>query len=46
MTTLRPGDTDLTPDLAVHFKTLWRDAAVREAYERRAEFQLIDSAKT
>lgn len=35
----------LTIKLAQAIDELWRDHAVRRAYDRRAEFQLADSAK-
>lgn len=31
-------------ELGVHLKALWADEGIRAAYERRAEFQLYDSA--
>ena len=35
----------LTPEMVTAVKALWGDTGVREAFERRAEFQLVDSAK-
>eukprot|EP00743_Colponemidia_sp_Colp-15_P000139 GILK01000159.1.p1 GENE.GILK01000159.1~~GILK01000159.1.p1 ORF type:complete len:354 (-),score=86.21 GILK01000159.1:371-1432(-) len=37
-------DTPLTPELATMIETLWKDPAVRRTYDRRADFQLNDSA--
>ncbi|MES1908053.1 MAG: hypothetical protein MHM6MM_001062 [Cercozoa sp. M6MM] len=37
-------DSELSEELASAIELIWRDEGVREAYERRAEFQLPDSA--
>ena len=37
--------TSLEPHHAKAIESLWRDAGVQEAYDRRREYQLSDSAK-
>jgi len=45
---LKPEDVHtnnaFTPELSESIKALWKDPSVQEAYNRRSEFQLIDSA--
>lgn len=38
-------DEDMNPPLGEAIKTLWLDAAMQGVYERRAEYQLTDSAE-
>lgn len=35
---------ELPPELAADIKTLWNENAIKQAYERRDEFQLFDCA--
>ena len=35
----------LTPELVELIKRLWKDEQVQKCYERRGEYQLLDSAK-
>lgn len=37
-------NAEVGEELGGHLKALWADAAIQETYERRAEFQLYDSA--
>jgi GTPase SAR1 family protein len=37
--------TVLTPEMGQEIKKIWEDKGIKEAYERRSEFQLSDSAK-
>ena len=39
------ADDQLSPDLVQIIKNLWDDEGIKATYERRAEFQLIDSAQ-
>jgi hypothetical protein len=40
----RETNTPLNPEVASVIKKLWADEVVRNAYKRRSEFQLADSA--
>lgn len=37
--------TVMTPEMGQEIKKIWEDKGIKEAYERRSEFQLSDSAK-
>lgn len=42
---LQMGSEDpVTPQNVGHFKAIWADSGIQQAYENRASFQLIDSA--
>jgi len=39
------GEEDLTPEMGVMIKALWKEPSIQAAYDRRSSFQLPDSAK-
>ena len=47
MDVVRAGEESepFTPDLVSAIKAIWADKGTQEAYVRRSEFQLNDSAK-